>query len=57
MATAAADAIFVDTNVLIAANVVTHPKHAVALDRLKEFGAAGVELCPRCKHRRHDAGE
>ena len=44
MATGSADAIFVDTNVLIAANVVTHPRHAVALDRLKEFAAAGVEL-------------
>jgi predicted nucleic acid-binding protein len=35
MAPAAADAIFVDTNVLLAANVVTHPKHAIALARQK----------------------
>ncbi|MBS0264584.1 MAG: PIN domain-containing protein [Planctomycetes bacterium] len=44
MVRAAADAIFVDTNVLVAANVVTHPKHSVALSRLKELAAAGAEL-------------
>lgn len=44
MATTGADLIFVDTNVLVAANVATHPRHAVALQRLKELSARGAEF-------------
>src|ERR1700730_1283024 len=44
MATTGADWIFVDTNVLVAANVVTHPKHGVALQRLKDLSAGGAEF-------------
>ena len=44
MATTAADLIFVDTNVLVAANVATHPRHAIALQRLKDMSAGGAEF-------------
>lgn len=44
MATTAADPMFVDTNVLIAANVASHPKHAPALQRLKDLASAGADL-------------
>jgi predicted nucleic acid-binding protein len=44
MATMGADWIFVDTNVLVAANVATHPRHAVALQRLKDLSAGGAHF-------------
>ncbi len=44
MATAGANWIFVDTNVLVAANVTTHPQHAVALQRLTDLSAGGAEF-------------
>ena len=44
MATTAADLIFVDTNVLVAANVTAHPRHAVALQRLTDLSAGGAEF-------------
>lgn len=44
MATTGADLIFVDTNVLVAVNVVAHPQHAVALQRLKDLSAGGAEF-------------
>lgn len=44
MATTGADWILVDTNVLVAANVAAHPRHAVALQRLKDLSASGAEF-------------
>ncbi len=44
MATMGADRVFVDTNILIAANVTSHPRHDVALQLLKDLAAAGTEL-------------
>ncbi len=44
MTTTGADLIFVDTNVLVAANVVAHPKHSVALQRLKDLSSGGAEF-------------
>jgi len=44
MATTGADWIFVDTNVLVAANVATHPRHTAALQRLKDLSAGGAEF-------------
>jgi predicted nucleic acid-binding protein len=44
MAMAGADWIFVDTNVLVAANVTSHPQHSVALQRLTDLSAGGAEF-------------
>jgi predicted nucleic acid-binding protein len=43
MATTAADPIFVDTNVLVYANVKEAPLHALALSALGELERLGVE--------------
>jgi predicted nucleic acid-binding protein len=42
--TTAVDSVFVDTNVLVYANVATAPSHQVALDALTEMHATGVQL-------------
>ena len=44
MATAAADAVFLDTNVLVHANVAESPMHQVALQAIETRYSAGVEL-------------
>ncbi len=43
MTTAAADALFVDTNILVYANVTTAPEHHHAVARPTEIDAAGLE--------------
>jgi predicted nucleic acid-binding protein len=48
MATTAVDPTFIDTNVLVYANVVTAPLHQVALQALNDLWTAGTELwCSR----------
>jgi predicted nucleic acid-binding protein len=44
MATTAVDRVFVDTNVLVFADVATAPLHAIALQALRDLSAAGAEL-------------
>src|SRR5262245_34284995 len=44
MATTAVDRVFVDTNVLVYANVASAPLHAVAWQALQDLDAAGAEL-------------
>src|SRR5262245_17021797 len=44
MATTAADPVFVDTNVLVFANVKTAPHHAEARQALQDLATAGAEL-------------
>jgi predicted nucleic acid-binding protein len=44
MATATADPVFVDTNILIYAKSAGSPLHGVAVTRLDELEAAGTEL-------------
>jgi predicted nucleic acid-binding protein len=44
MATMVVDPTFIDTNVLVYANVASAPLHAVALQALKDLWTAGVEL-------------
>lgn len=44
MATTAADPVFVDTNVLVFANVASHPLQAVALQALRDLRSTGAEL-------------
>lgn len=44
MATAAADAVFLDTNVLVFANVAEAPRHDIALRAIEDRYASGVEL-------------
>jgi predicted nucleic acid-binding protein len=38
------DTVFLDTNVLVYANVATAPNHQVALTAIQQFWAAGTEL-------------
>jgi predicted nucleic acid-binding protein len=44
MATAAADAVFLDTNILVYASVAESPFHAAAMNALGALAQAGVEL-------------
>jgi predicted nucleic acid-binding protein len=44
MATMGADAVFVDTNVLVNANIATAPFHAAALQELRSLRNSGVPL-------------
>jgi predicted nucleic acid-binding protein len=44
MTIGAADRVFVDTNILVYANVASAPFHAEALQKLKDLWSAGVEL-------------
>jgi hypothetical protein len=44
MATTAADPVFVDTNVLVYATLLTAPLHAVAYQALETLRSGGVEL-------------
>lgn len=44
MATTAGDAVFVDTNILVYANIATAPFHTVAEQKLHDLFSAGTEL-------------
>lgn len=44
MVLTAVDPVFVDTNVLVYANIVTAPLHAVAFQTLQDLAGAGVPL-------------
>lgn len=44
MARTGVDPVFLDTNILVHANVAESPRHHVALETVKQFSEAGVEI-------------
>jgi predicted nucleic acid-binding protein len=44
MARTGVDPVFLDTNILVHANVAESPRHRVALDTVEQLSEAGVEI-------------